>query len=96
MAALDLLGRRWSLRILWELRSDSIGARALLSRIEGLSSSVLYERLRDLASAGLLEQTVDDEYRLTALGSSLGTALDPLDAWAKRWARSQSRPGDSP
>jgi DNA-binding HxlR family transcriptional regulator len=95
MAALDLLGRRWSLRILWELRSAPIGARALLARIDGLSSSVLYERLRDLTSAGLLEKTADDVYRLTALGSSLGTALDPLDAWAKRWSRSQSPPGGS-
>src|SRR5687768_17454829 len=42
MAALDLVGRRWSLRVLWELRSGPIGARALLERCEGISSSVLY------------------------------------------------------
>ncbi len=53
MAALDLLGRRWALRVLWELQAEPLGARALLSRCEGLSPSVLYDRLRELTEAGL-------------------------------------------
>jgi DNA-binding HxlR family transcriptional regulator len=85
MAALDLLGKRWTLRILWELRDGPLGARAILSRCPGLSSSVLYERLRELTAAGLLERA-DDAYALTELGSSLRAALQPLDAWANRWA----------
>ena len=56
MAALDLLGRRWTLRILWELRDGSLGARALRARCDDMSSSVLYERLADLRTAGLVEQ----------------------------------------
>lgn len=87
MAALDLLGRRWSLRVLWELRAGPVGARALLQRCEGLSSSVLYDRLRELVGAGLIDKDRDGEYRLTDLVSDLGTALAPLDAWAHRWAR---------
>lgn len=87
MAALDLLGRRWSLRVLWELRDGGVGARALLARCEGLSSSVLYDRLRELAAAGLIEKDDGGAYRLTALGRDLGAALAPLDAWARRWAR---------
>lgn len=86
MAALDLLGRRWSLRLLWELRGGSVGARALLERCRGLSSSVLYERLRELNAAGLIEKDAAGAYRLTDLGQDLGAALDPLDAWARRWA----------
>ena len=89
MAAMDLLGRRWALRLLWELRGEPIGARALLDRCEGLSSSVLYDRLRELAAAGLIVQGPSDRYRLTPSGRSLATALDPLDAWSKRWARSR-------
>lgn len=85
MAALDLLGRRWSLRILWELREGPIGARALLARCEGLSSSVLYDRLRELADAGLVGRR-EEAYELTPLGAALGGALEPLDAWARRWA----------
>lgn len=87
MAALDLLGRRWSLRILWELRDGPTGARRLLALCEGLSSSVLYDRLRELQDAGLVEQDDDDAYRLTDLGASLRSALQPLDGWAREWAR---------
>ena len=87
MAALDLLGRRWALRILWELRDGALGARALRERCDGMSSSVFYERLGELTTAGLVARTDDGGYALTDLGSSLGEALAPLDAWARRWAR---------
>jgi DNA-binding HxlR family transcriptional regulator len=86
MAAMDLLGRRWSLRILWELRDGPIGARALLTACEGLSSSVCYDRLRELTEAGLIDRS-EDAYVLTKHGAALGEALKPLDAWAKGWAR---------
>src|SRR2546423_1753976 len=81
MAAFDLLGRRWALRILWELQAQPLGARALLARCEGLSPSVLYGRLRELTEAGLIGRDGQD-YTLTSLGSALGTAIAPLDAWA--------------
>jgi DNA-binding HxlR family transcriptional regulator len=87
MAAMDLLGKRWTLRILWELRDTSLGARSLQERCDAMSSSVLYERLRELTDARLVRQTKTDEYELTALGASLQNALDPLDAWSKRWAK---------
>ncbi|WP_433527039.1 winged helix-turn-helix transcriptional regulator [Nocardia pseudovaccinii] len=88
MAALDLLGRRWTLRIVWELRDGPVRARALLARCQGLSSSVLYQRLGELAGAGLITAT-DDGYALTPLGAGLRGALGPLDAWATEWAESQ-------
>jgi DNA-binding HxlR family transcriptional regulator len=91
MAALDLLGKRWSLRILWELRDGPLGARGILARCPGLSSSVLYERLRELTAAGLLERA-GEAYALTELGSSLRNALQPLDAWANRWAEAIDAP----
>ena len=87
MAAMDLLGRRWTLRVLWELRAGPVGARALLAACEGLSSSVLYERLRDLIDASLVVQTESGDYDLTKLGRELGDSLQPLDAWARRWSR---------
>lgn len=90
MAALDLLGRRWSLRVLWELRTGPHGARALLARCRPMSSSVLYERLRELTAAGLVEQDDQGAYILTALGTSLGTAIEPLDGWARQWAEQQA------
>ncbi len=85
MAAMDLLGRRWALRILWELRDGPVGARALRDRCDGMSSSVLYDRLRELGDAALIEQADDGAYSLTATGAALGRALRPLDDWAESW-----------
>ncbi len=87
MAALDLLGRRWALRVLWELRDGPVGARALRDRCDEMSPSVLYERLRELTGAGLVSQTDDLAYELTEIGQDLGAALEPLDRWSRRWAR---------
>ena len=87
MAALDLLGRRWSLRILWELRDGPLGARSLRDRCDGMSPSVLYDRLRELTDAGLVVQRVDQCYELSEVGRSLGTALIPLEQWAHRWSK---------
>jgi DNA-binding HxlR family transcriptional regulator len=86
MAALDLLGRRWALRILWELRDEPLGARALRSRCDAMSSSVLYERLQELTDAGLLDRDDAGAYRLTELGAALAPALESLDSWARRWS----------
>ncbi len=96
MAAMDLLGRRWALRILWELRVGPAGARALQAKCDGMSSSVLYDRLRDLSESGLVERTHDDRYALSDLGAALGSALTPLDDWARSWATSlrKAPPGE--
>lgn len=85
MAALDLLGRRWSLRVLWELRDGPIGARALRARCDDMSPSVLYQRLGELGEAGLVERA-GHRYQLTEIGRDLGAALRPLDRWARHWA----------
>jgi DNA-binding HxlR family transcriptional regulator len=88
---MDLLGRRWMLRILWELRDGPVGPRTMLARCDGLSSSVLYERLRELAAAGLVAKDTGGAYELTRTGASLRAALEPLDRWARNWSRAQAR-----
>lgn len=95
MAAMDLFGRRWALRILWELRAGPLGARALLARCEGLSSSVLYQRLRELASSGIIASSADG-YELTRLGTALRDALHPLDEWAIAWAQEREHNDQEP
>jgi DNA-binding HxlR family transcriptional regulator len=86
MAALDLLGRRWSLRILWELRDEPLGFRALRQRCDAMSTSVLRQRLVELTAAGLIDQDEQQRYRLTEIGAELGGALRPLLRWSQRWA----------
>jgi DNA-binding HxlR family transcriptional regulator len=87
MAALDLLGRRWTLRLLWELRDGPVGPRAILAHCAGLSSSVLYRRIAELDDAGLVERLADGRYGLTAMGRDLSDAIAPLNRWSERWAR---------
>jgi len=87
MAALDLLGRRWTLRVLWELRHGPLGFRELRERCDGMSSSVLSDRLAELAAAGLVSKDDDERNALTRLGRDLGVAIEPLNAWSRRWAR---------
>lgn len=88
MAALDLLGRRWSLRVVWELRASPATFRELRERCDGVSPAVLNTRLAELREAGLLELSAQG-YRHTELGAALLAALKPLDAWATRWAKQQ-------
>ena len=87
MAALDLLGQRWTLRVIWELRSETLGFRELQRRCERMSSSVLSGRLTALADAGLVE-SAGEGYRLTPLGRDLIKALQPLQKWSTNWASS--------
>jgi DNA-binding HxlR family transcriptional regulator len=86
MAALDLLGRRWALRVLWELRDGAQSFRALQERCDDVSPSVLNTRIAELRDAGLLEAGKDG-YTLSESGRRLGAALAPLHAWAEDWAR---------
>src|SRR6476469_1774869 len=83
MALLDLLGRRWTLRILWELRADALGFRELQARCDGMSASVLSLRLGELREAGLVETDAAGVNRLSHDGAGLLEALGPLDRWAK-------------
>ncbi|MFH8569298.1 winged helix-turn-helix transcriptional regulator [Streptomyces sp. NPDC017993] len=86
MAALDLFGRRWTLRILWELRDQPLGFRTLQQRCDGMSSSVLRQRLVELSEARLVERDLNDGYGLTALGEEVIDALSGLHSWSERWA----------
>jgi DNA-binding HxlR family transcriptional regulator len=90
MALLDLLGRRWVLRIIWELREGPLGFRALQGRCDGMSPSVLSQRLLELQEAGIVLQDKQGSYRLTAEGDELFNALAPLHEWAKRWAERET------
>ncbi len=90
MALLDLLGRRWTLRVLWELRDGPLPFRALQERCEGMSSSVLNERLRELRAAGIA-RLGEGGYELTGEGRELLELFGPLNDWAQRWARRTRR-----
>jgi DNA-binding HxlR family transcriptional regulator len=85
MALFDLLGRRWTLRLLWELRNGPESFRALQGRCDGMSPSVLNQRLGELRDAGVVGRVADKGYGLTEEGRRLLRAMAPLYRWAGRW-----------
>jgi DNA-binding HxlR family transcriptional regulator len=94
MALLDLLGRRWALRILWELRDTSAPTfRDLQERCGGISSSVLAARLTELTEAGIVHRS-DAGYGLTPDGNELLKAVLVMNDWAAGWARRTQRRRD--
>jgi len=86
MALLDLLGRRWSLRIIWELREQPLTSRALRAACDEASPTVLQARLSDLRQAGLVELIPASGFRLTPIGKDLFETFLPLHRFAERWS----------
>lgn len=86
MRLLDLLGRRWVLRIVWELRQEPRRFRELQDLI-GASPTIVNTRLAELRAAGLVELDEEAGYRLTALGKELLLLFLPLHAWSEKWAK---------
>jgi len=85
MALLDLLGRRWTLRLIWELREQPRRFRELQASI-GASPTIVNTRLSELRRARLVELDKAVGYRLTPLGRQLLDLFLPLHRWADKWA----------
>src|SRR5271169_2238208 len=77
MVALDALGRRGALRLLWELRGGPLTFRALQTACETNPGS-LNTRLKELRQLHIVDHG--------DAGYSLMAALEPLQTWAHRWA----------
>jgi DNA-binding HxlR family transcriptional regulator len=84
MVALDMLGRRGALRVLWELRGEPLTFRALQDACQTNPGS-LNSRLKELRDLGIVDHNAGG-YRLTDHGRALMTALEPLQDWADHWA----------
>jgi DNA-binding HxlR family transcriptional regulator len=87
MALLDLLGRRWTLRILWELRGEALTSRALRAACDEVSPTVLQARLSELREAGFVALAAEGGYSLTPLGRELSENVLPLHRFAERWRK---------
>ena len=58
--AFDLLGRRWTGVVLGTLSGGPAGFRALSRAVDGISDSMLSDRLSELCNVGLATRTVDE------------------------------------
>jgi DNA-binding HxlR family transcriptional regulator len=89
--AFDLLGKRWTGVVLGTLRGGPAGFRALARAVEGISDSMLSDRLGELGDAGLVSRTVSEgppvsvTYALTDAGRALLPALEEIARWAEEY-----------
>jgi len=87
--AFDLLGKRWTGVVLGTLSGGPAGFRALARAVEGISDSMLSDRLSELSTAGLVTRTVKEgpplsvTYALTDAGRALLPALEQITRWAE-------------
>jgi DNA-binding HxlR family transcriptional regulator len=87
--AFKFLGKRWNAVVLGHLSAGPAGFRELSRAINGISDSVLSDRLADLANGGLITRTVDEgpplavSYELTDRGRALMPALEQIAFWAR-------------
>lgn len=87
MALLDLLGRRMSLRILWELaRAEKPLTFRDLQAAAETNPSLLNTRLKELRSAGIMVHHAGG-YGLSKEGGVLVSLIKPLDEWATTWGK---------
>jgi DNA-binding HxlR family transcriptional regulator len=85
MRLLDILGQRWVLRILWELRAGALSFRALQAACETISPAVLNDRMKLLRAHDLIALQADG-YELTARTQALVPAILQMMALADEWA----------
>ncbi len=86
--AFSFLGKRWNGVILGSLFYGEAGFSELKRRVEGISDSVLSDRLSELQEVGLIVRTVQSgppvsvTYALSSAGSALIPAMTALGTWA--------------
>ena len=84
-----------TLRLLWELRDGHAQTfRLLQSSADGMSPSVLNDRLKELRGARLVD-VAEGGYRLTPPGLDLVKHLKPLNRWAEAWAAASGPPAST-
>jgi DNA-binding HxlR family transcriptional regulator len=86
MVLLDVLGQRWTLRVLWELGAMRASFRMLRLKCDDVSPTLLNKRLKQLRELGLIDLDAAG-FGLTKQGKALTKHLVGLDVWANSWAK---------
>ncbi len=97
MDLLALLGRRWALRIIWELvQSGPRSFRKLQKLCGNISPTVLNTRLKELREADIVDHLEGQGYALTMEGEHLVSSLSYLNIWSKRWEQREKKKRKEP
>jgi DNA-binding HxlR family transcriptional regulator len=97
--ALQVLGGKWKVLIVWHLLGDTQRYGALRRLIPAITEKMLIRQLRELERDGIIArisyQSIPPrvEYRMTTYGHSLSPILDSLCQWG--WSHLQHQQ-DSP
>ena len=90
----EILGRRWTLHILKNLSTRNvIRFNELKKALNGISSTVLAERLLELEREGLVTKKIYPEvpprveYSMTPQARELEVIIKDLARWANKWRR---------
>ncbi|MEF8851871.1 MAG: helix-turn-helix domain-containing protein [Haloarculaceae archaeon] len=96
-AVQDTLGRKWHLRIVYQLLDKGpMGFSALKSEVAGVSSKMLSESLTRLEDDGLVDreivsdQPVRVEYSLTERGRALQPVVSAVVDWGAEYASAEA------
>ncbi len=88
----EIVGCKWTVSLLRELRRGIRRPGALQRALPGISTKVLNERLRKLARYGIVERTVYPEspprveYQLTEFGHRFIPIIDQIEALEREFA----------
>ncbi|WP_256298142.1 winged helix-turn-helix transcriptional regulator [Haloarchaeobius salinus] len=85
----DVLGRKWHLRIVYQLLEHGpLGFNALKERVVGISSKMLSESLTRLEDGGLVDRELvsDQPLRVEYSLTDRGAALEPVVWGVLRWS----------
>ncbi|WP_063002671.1 winged helix-turn-helix transcriptional regulator [Nocardia mikamii] len=100
--ALDVVGERWTLLIVRELMSGPKRYSDLAAALDGIGTSLLATRVRQLESDGIARRRLGTPpaasvvYELTATGRELARAVIPLALWgARHYMSDESASGES-
>ena len=83
----QLIGSKWKLLIIRNLRARPWRFNELRKDLEGISQKVLTDSLREMEADGIITRTVYPEvpprveYALSPLGETLGPILDAMAQW---------------
>ena len=95
--ALQVIGGKWKLVILWHLEHHKkLGFNALRNTISTISTKVLSEQLVQLQEAGLIRRDVQPtnppqvHYSLTKTGHTLNPIIKQLYEWGEKFSNYQS------
>ncbi|MFV5994804.1 winged helix-turn-helix transcriptional regulator [Streptomyces sp. NPDC056231] len=101
-AAMDVIGGKWKVLILWALNEQTCRFGELRRLVPGITEKVLTSHLRELEDDGIVHRKVHAEvpprveYSLTPLGFALNEALGPLGAWGREHVLGQGAPEGVP